>query len=220
MNAIETKVLELIGEDTSSPDVFVDTDTGMAPIRDSINDAIQEIALVSGSRREKYYLPLRQDQMFYRFALNDGYMGWIVGCWSLNQKYRLEQTDMMKLSHYDPRWMVPTGEPRSYFQIGLDVIGFWPKPSADSNVIEMDMVVIPESYTDAADRIMLRSDFQYAATHYAVSEYWASRGDASSAAEHFRIYLDTLGLRSLQGDSSEQSYRLSVNKDPWPKETG
>ena len=51
MNELETHVLELIGEDVDSPDVFTDDDAGMAPIRDSINDAIEEISMVSGSNK-------------------------------------------------------------------------------------------------------------------------------------------------------------------------
>ena len=55
MNAVETKVLELIGESTTSPDVFVDTAAGMAPIRDSINDAIQEITILTGGNKRQLY---------------------------------------------------------------------------------------------------------------------------------------------------------------------
>ena len=59
MNALETKVLEMVGEDTTTPDVFTDDETGMAPVRDSLNDAIQEIVSLTGSKVSKYYLPLR-----------------------------------------------------------------------------------------------------------------------------------------------------------------
>ena len=52
MNELETHVLELIGESTSSPDVFADTDKGMAPIRDSLNDAIKKSLWCQGRTRE------------------------------------------------------------------------------------------------------------------------------------------------------------------------
>ena len=60
MNTLETHVLELIGEDTDSPDVFTDDDDGMAQIRGSLNDAIEEIIIVSGSYKENYHLPLKE----------------------------------------------------------------------------------------------------------------------------------------------------------------
>ena len=59
MNTLERHVLELIGEDPDSPDVFTDTEDGMKPIRDSLNDAIEEISMVSGSNKRVYTLPLR-----------------------------------------------------------------------------------------------------------------------------------------------------------------
>jgi len=219
MNAIETKVLELIGEDPDSPDVFLDTAAGMAPIRDSINDAIEEITMLTGSRKEKYQLPLRQEQTFYRFALNNGHIGWVTDAWSVNQRYRLEQTDLTRLSFHDPRWMVTNAEPRAYLQIGHDVVGFWPKPSTDSNVIELTFVVIPERYAYDTDRIMLRDDYHYAAVHYAVSEYWASRGDAGEAETHFQLYLDSLGLRKGLKFGSDRNFAFQTAKDPWPKDT-
>lgn len=219
MNAIETKVLELIGEDPDSPDVFVDTDAGMAPIRDSINDAIEEITMLTGARQEKYQLPLRKEQTFYRIILNNGQLGWVTDAWSVNQRYRLEQTDLTKLSYFDPRWLTTNAEPRAYMQVGQDVIGVWPKPSTDSNVIEFTMVIIPERYTSDLDRVMLRSDYEYAAIHYAVAEYWASRGDANEASTHFQMYLDALGLREKYQFGHDTTYRLSTQKEPWPKDT-
>jgi hypothetical protein len=64
MNALETHVLELIGESTDSPDVFTDDDEGLEPIRESLNDAIEEIVLVTGSYTEKYQILLVEDQSF------------------------------------------------------------------------------------------------------------------------------------------------------------
>lgn len=218
MNALETKVLEIIGENPDDPDVFTDDDEGIAPIRDSLNDAIQEIALLSSGKVSKYYLPLRQEQMFYRFALNYGHFGWVTDAWSINQRYRLEQTSVIRLSANDPRWMVTNAEPRSYFHVGHDVVGFWPKPSGDSNTIELTIVEIPGAYDNDADRINLREEMQYAAVHYAVAEYWASRGDAREADTHFGQYLSALGLREKLGHR-DTAPRVATIKEPYPRET-
>ena len=213
MNALETKVLELIGEDTDSPDVFLDTDAGMAQIRDSLNDAIQEIVMVTGSKVSKYYLPLRQDQTFYRFALNTGHLGWVTDAWSVNNRRRLDQTDLLKLASQDPRWMVSGADPREYFQIGLDVIGFYPKPASDSNTIELTLVEIPAAYETDTDRVNLRDDFHYAAVNYAVSEYWASRGDARQADTYMAHYLGALGLREVYTASHDRIPRFQTKSE-------
>ena len=219
MNALERRVLEGIGENPDSPDVFLDTDAGMAPIRDSLNDAIQEIALLTGMYKRQYLLPLRKGQMFYRFKLQNGYLGWVTDVWDVNRKFRLEQTSLIKLSSYDPRWMVGSGFPESYVQLGDDVIGFHKKPSASSNVMELTIVEIPHAYVTDTERVKLRESFQYAAVLFAIGEYWASRGDVQEARAFGVRYLDALGLKDKYSPSQEGIPTFSTNKEPIPKVT-
>jgi len=218
MNILERKVLELIGEDPDSPDVFKDTDAGMAPIRDSLNDAIQEISMLTGSHKRQYLLPLRTGQAFYRFKLQNGYLGWVTDVWDVDRKFRLEQTSVNKLANYDPRWMVGAGFPEAYMQIGEDVIGFYKKPSASTNAMELTIVEIPRAYTTDTEKIRLRESFQYAAVLFAVGEYWASRGDALEAKAYGARYLDVLGIKEQY--SPQQTFpRLQSNKEPHPTVT-
>lgn len=212
MNELETKVLEIIGESTSSPDVFADTDDGLEPIRDSINDAIQEIVSITGSKREDYYLPLRQEQMFYRLQPNTGFFGWVVDAWNINVRRRLRQTDLIALAKRDPRWMVPTGEPREYIQLGTNIVGLYPKPSGDSNTLKLTIVQIPAPYKTSADRLHVRDEFRDAVVNYAVAEYWASRGDVRSADTHFGYYLKTVGIRDTLSEHRDWSPRMQTEK--------
>jgi hypothetical protein len=220
MNKLETMVLELIGENVSSPDVFQDTDAGLEPIRDSLNDAIQEIVMLTGSKKSEYYLPLREGHMFYRLALTTGNLGWITDAWLVSQQYRLEQSDVIKLSAYDPLWMKVSAQPRAYFQLGADVIGIWPKPSGSSGLLRLTIVEIPDAYEGSGDRINLRREYEHAASNYAVAEYWASRGDAQQAATFFGYYMDTLGIGDQASEDRDRTPGGQTRKDPWPKETG
>jgi hypothetical protein len=219
MNALEEKVLELIGEDPDSPDVFTDDDDGMAPIRDSINDAIAEIVTLTGGHKRQYFLPLRSGVIFYRFRLPHGDLGWITDVWSTTRRQRLEQTDLIRLTSHDPRWMVPSGNPEAYVPIGQDVIGFYPKPSGDSDVMEITLVEIPHAYQSDRDRVKLREAFTYATVNYAVAEYWASRGDAVEAQKHMQLYVDALGLRQDYVQQTEAMRRVEGRKEPWPTVT-
>lgn len=216
MNLLERKVLELIGEDVDSPDVF--DDDGIQPIRDSVNDAIQEIAILTGGYKRKYSLPLRQGQMFYRFGLRTGYFGWIADVWDTTRQIRLEQTDVVRLSSYDYRWMVGSGFPEAYMQLGADLIGVYKKPSASANVLEVTLVEIPYPYESEDDRVKLRDSFQFAAVHYAVGEFWASRGDAKEASLHGNKYLQALGLKDGYQMISRSPAQQTA-KEPWPKST-
>lgn len=212
INALETRVLQLIGENIASPDVFTDTASGMAPIRDSLNDAIQEIVGLTGSYKEKYYLPLNSSQTFYRMTFSRGVYGWVADAWLVNQGRRLVQTDLIKLNKKDPRWMVSTGTPWEYFLIGMDVIGFYHKPSSTSDLVELSCIVIPNEYKEGTDRIKIRDEFQWAAVHFAVSEYWASRGDAGEAIKHHQIYLQLLDMQSVYPLAQEEPKALKTVK--------
>ena len=213
MNILERKVLELIGEDPDAPDVFVDTDAGMAPVRDSLNDAIQEISMLTGGYKRQYFLPLRSGQAFYRFKLPNGYLGWVTDVWDIERKWRLTQTSTTKLSSQDPRWMVGSGFPEQYMQIGEDVIGFYRKPSASTGMMEITIVEIPDAYETSTERIKLRDSFQYAAVLFAVGEYWATRGDVQEARAYGVRYLDALGLREEYAPARENIPRLATNKE-------
>ena len=213
MNILEERVLQLIGEDPESPDIYPDTDDGLEPVRDSLNDAIEEITMISGSYQRKYYVPLIENQMFYRMNFSPASLGWITEAWLVNQKRRLVQKDLIYLSKQDPRWMISTGSQLVYVPIGDDIVAFWRRPSASSDVVELKCVVIPSRYERSVDRIKLRTEYQWAAVHYAVSEWWASRGDAREALKHHNAYLGLLGLRELYPYSREKFYQNRTTKE-------
>lgn len=218
MNILEEQVLRLIGEDVDSPDVFTDDSTGLAQIRESLNDAIEEIALVTGGTRGVYHAPLRADSALYRVSLSSGHLAWVTDVWLYGQKRRLEQTDLRRLWNHNPRWMRNSGAPHSYFQIGWRVIGFWPKPAA-TDMARLDCVIAPSRYTLDTDRIKLRKSFQWAAVHFAVSEFWAGRGDARTALSHYQRYIEAVGLQRLYPLAAERRRQFQTEKEPWPKST-
>lgn len=212
MNTLETKVLQIIGESTSSPDVFTDDSTGMAQIRESLNDAIEEICMVTGSKRRTYHIPLEEDAAFYKITSERDRFAWAVSVWLVDQKRQLEQTDFVKLLYDNWRFLYRSGTPLRYYMIGVDKIGLDPIPSADSDMLEVRSVVIPDRYTIDTDRIKIRAQFQWAAVHYAVSEYFASRGDVKRAVRSFYKYLEQIGLQELYPEYAERQWEYKTVK--------
>ncbi len=212
ISSLETHILELIGENTTTPDVFTDTDSGMLQIRDSVNDAVEEISLLKGSHKAIYHLPLVADQAFYRLRMGRGEFGWVTDAWLVNEKRRLVQTDITRLGMEDPRWMERSGRPTHYFHVGQDVVGIHQKPSGTSDVLELTVAVIPERYTSGTDRVKIRDDFKWAVVHYAVSEYWASRGDAVSALDHFQKYLTAINMQKLYPKMNDRFVKFGSPK--------
>lgn len=206
MNDLEKDVLIIIGENVDSPDVF--TSSNITPIRDSVNDAIEEIAMVSGLYRERYSIPLYQDQAFYRVKFTRGIFGFVVSAWLRGNKRPLDQTDIIKLTAENPRFLRQAGPPREYLQIGMDVIGVVPKPGSSSDILELDCAVIPERYSSDDDRLKLRETFKKAIVSYAASEYYASRGDAKEASMHYKDYLDHVPFFKDYKESAEYTPRV------------
>ncbi|MHB8123107.1 MAG: hypothetical protein ACYDG4_13235 [Desulfuromonadaceae bacterium] len=212
MNDLERNVLERIGESISSPDVFTDDSTGMALIRGSLNDAIEEVAMLTGSVKRSYYILLRAQQAFYRMDFKRDRFGWITDVWLPVVKRRLDQTDLIKLTAFNPRWMKNNGTPQAYGQI-QSVFYTWPTPSAQC-VAELTCVVVPERYVDDTDRLKIKAMFNEAAVNYAVGEYYASTGDAKQAVDHHKRYLDILGVHGFYPDSYERQWSFRTEKQP------
>jgi len=215
MNTIERHVLELIGEDPETPDVFSD----ISPIRESINDAIEEISIVTGCYKETYHLSLKAYRNFYSLSTKRGSIAWITDVWLQSLKRRMEQTDLIRLNAFNPRWLKNTGSPEAYLPIGFNNIGVWPAPSADGSILEIWSVMIPSRYTEDTDRIKLRDTWEWAAAHYAVGEYYASIGEVKQAIMHHNDYLKKVGVKAQYPYATERLNYYRSEKEPWPKVT-
>lgn len=212
MNDIETAVLEMIGEDPTSPDVFSDDAAGMDQIRQSLNDGIQEIAMLTGGLRRRVRVPLYAGAIFYRLDLSQDYFAWPVSCWLINQKRRIPQKDILWLNKANPRWMIGSGSPLYYYMIGFDKIGLDRAPTSSGDILELDCVLVPGRYTEDDERVKLREEYKWAAIHFAVSEFWASRGDANEAKMHFAEYVNHVGIQELYPITNERVFVYRTDK--------
>lgn len=203
MNSIEKHVLRLIGENIDSPDVFAD----ITPIRNSVNDAIQELCMVTGSYKRTYLLPLYNDRQFYRLGWEKDHFGYIVEAWDRTRGTRLIHTDLMALSEVDPWWMKLAGYPEYYMQIGSEFLAIYRKPSANGIVLELNCVCIPKAYTEDTDPVKVSEAYERAAAYLATSEFYASRGDAVRGKEYLEKYIDTAGLMTLRPEQAERQYQ-------------
>ena len=209
MNDLETQVLKVIEENTDSPDVFTDDTTGMAQIRDSVNQGVQMLCMVTGSYHKNYFLPLREDCQFYRLQWERDHFGYVNQAWDRQRQYRLDQTSIGKLNHEDPRWMESTGPAECYFHLGHNVLGIYMKPSDSDRVLELDCVVIPQDYVTGNDPVKIREAFERATIQLAVSEFYASRGNAERATEWLKKALETAGLKKMNPWYAEQTHQFS-----------
>lgn len=205
MNILESQVLRIIAENTDAPDVFTDTPAGLVLIRGSLNDAIAELSLVTGSYTRTYYLPLFVNRQWYRLAPVADYVVFFQTVWDREHHYRLTRNDFCTLKLQDPFFLRRQGRPLQYVTAGFDYIGFYPIPSEDGKVLELTSACIPHPYMSDTDPIKLREQFQRAAVQYAAAEFFASRGDAKRADYFFQRYTEIAGLFASTPEYADRS---------------
>jgi hypothetical protein len=213
MNNLESHVLRLIGEDISSPDVFTNDTTGLTQIRDSLNDGIQGLCLASGLYTRTYHLALLENRQFYRLAPMEDYYGYVIEAFDRENRRRLRQIDLLSLSLNDPGFMKTGGPVTHYMQVGLDHIGFWRYPTSKGVVIELNCVCIPAAYATSSNVVKIRQAYQRSAVYYAVSEFYASRGDATRANDYLKNCIETAGMMYLHPQQAESQWQMKGNND-------
>jgi len=211
LTRIEQTVLRRIGEDTTNPDAFSD----ITPIRDSINDAIEEILILTGSNKQRITVKLNDGITIYDLvAPESGRVAWISRVWLQDRKMPLVQTHPIALSRMSADWLRWTGTPTMYFPIHPDKIAVYPRPTADGDMLEIWAAVLPARYDDDDAYLPIQVDYEQALTDYAVSQYWASRGDANEAARVYRRYAEAVGLAGKEAVSDEAMRGLKGNPRP------
>jgi len=208
MNTLETHVLRLIGENLTSPDVFTDDDTGMAQIRTSLNDAIQDINMVTGGYSRRYWLSTVENRAFYRLSSETDHILYIKSAWDRENKIKLRQTDLTTLRKQDPEWLKHSGTPLAYCWIGWEYFVLYQVPTAKGRVIDLECVCVPKAYDSDKALVKIRERYHDGAVHYAVSEYFASRGDAARATEHITKGLEVTKLTALRPQSPERTWQF------------
>jgi hypothetical protein len=206
MNTLESRVLDLIGENTDTPDVF--DDTGIEEIRSHLNDAIEEVCLITGCYKRVWQVPLKANCYFYEIQAERDQFGWFDSVYSTTNKRLLEQTDMVGLMHLDSRWLYATGNPSHYVPIGSNYFVIYPAMASSVGTLEVTGVAIPDRYTTDTDRIKLRHSFEWATVNRAVSEFWATRGDAQTAARYFQIYAQESLLPQMYPEMYERRWQF------------
>jgi hypothetical protein len=210
-NTIEKTVMDLIGENSESPDVFTDA-SGIEEIRSHVNDAIEEICVITGCHKRVWHVPLRGNSVFYRLDQGRDQFAWFDTVYLIGTKRLLEQTDFEGLEWLDSRWMSSTGTPSHYAPIGVSKFAIYPSAASDSDTLEITGVAVPSRYTEDTDRIKLRKSFEWAVVNRAVSEFWATRGDAASAAKAFGLYASEVGLTKMYPEYYERRWQFQGRK--------
>lgn len=164
--------------------------------------------MVTGSYTRTVHVPLQLDQVWYRLEGQPDYVCWVTQVWDRDRHCKLTKTDVVELTARDPDWLTTTGYPVSYMQIGTDYLGVYMVPSASGAVLEVTMACIPKAYSTDGGEIKVSDGFQRATVSLAISEFYASRGDANRANEYYAKYLETANLMQLSPTYQPRIYQF------------
>jgi len=219
MKDLEKKVAAIVAEDIVSPDLF--TSSAITPIRDSLNDAIQEVCMLTGSYTRTYHVNTQENQYVYDIEMNRDHFGYVLQAWNRSMDWQLERTDVKSMMIADPGWFDGgtsgrTGNQYKYFQVGYSQVGFWYIPSSSGLVIELKVMAVPQAYTDDDDPIRMRGQWEDAIVNYAASEQFASRGDSNRATEYYTAYLEGMGVIDMHPEHADRMYTMGDHGSrPW-----
>ncbi len=186
MNSIENRILRAIGEDPSSPDVF--TSSNLTPIRDSVNDAMEELCTLSDSIVNVYKLPLIADTNLYKMEWAGNQLCYVASVLLPETQKQLRATTLSAVEKYDRRWMSTVGTPTMFFPLGVDLLGLYPMYSDEGYYADIRCVVLPNRYETSTEPIQIRGDWEDAVVNYAVAEYFLGVGDLEKSIRWFSEY--------------------------------
>jgi len=212
---IEKRVLRIIGEDTDNPDVY--TDANITPIRDSVNDAIEEMCTMTDTFVVKYRVPIIADTYFYKLAFTSAQFCYILRARLPDKGRVLAQSRVGEVADNDYRWLDSTNTPSVYFPIGVEYVGFYPIYSENGHHVELDCAVLPLRYSTDDTVIQLRDDFKDAAAYYAAAEYFLSVADVEKYGYWFAEYSRAASRFGFRGRMSDYSPSLKNRMTPIPR---
>lgn len=190
INTIEQVILEMIQEDLATADNWDGTDE----VRDWIADGIDELCSLGRFYRRRLYVPLRADASVYQFSPTRDVVIQVKGMWLQNQDRRLDQTDFVKLTREDPRWLLTRGSPWQYIILDFTKFLVYPCYSSAQDVVEVDAVLLPEPYTTARDLIEVHDGYEDGLVHYCRSMlYLRIPGRLQDAVGEYQRFLEYAG---------------------------
>lgn len=152
---LEREVLERIGEDETLPDNF----TGEDEVRDAVVDALDEYCMLTRSLRKTLLIPLRGEVNVYVMGAEDTVIG-VLGARLKGQKRRLEHVGLETLKRDDPLWLRTRGSPWRYSVLDFTKLLIYPCYGEDVEILEVDVIYVPDAYTEGEFVPEVRGAFQ------------------------------------------------------------
>lgn len=193
-------VMDIVGEDSSAPTYW--TSSNDIEIEDYINDAIEEVCVLTGMYKQDLVLPLHASRDYYR--LDPGKGGEFLYVDSIRvepEGYSLGMSDTTKLTREDYNWMTRTGTPRTFFFVNPDMIRVVPMAGTAGQSLEILASTIPPTYTLDDEVVDLDESLISVVIAYAASMILLSMRSFPKSSYWLKVYMEGVGRSSKEGTS-------------------
>lgn len=200
LSVVKKMVMDIIGEDSSSPTYW--TSSNDIELEDYINDAVEEVCVLSGVYTQDLLLPLHASRDYY--SLDPGKGGeflYVNSVRVIPEGYSVGMSDPLKLTREDYNWMTRTGTPRTFFFVNPDMLRVVPMSSTEGQSLEILASTIPPTYTLDSEVIDLDESLISVVVAYAASMIFLSMRAFPKASLWSKVYMEGIGRTSKEGTS-------------------
>lgn len=194
-NNIENEILRVSGENIDTPDVFIEGSAELLMLRTFINDAIQELCMLSGVYRKNYILTTKTNRMFYRIVPQYDYISFINFILDRSRQLKLVKTELESIAKIDSFFLQRNGNASHYVMFGNEFLMLYPKPTS-SYALTINFTAIPKSYTESTDPIKIRKDYERAVIYDSLSKYYAYNRELDKAVDYMKMAYETAKIDS------------------------
>lgn len=188
---IETLVLELMGENFTTPDNWSNTDD----LRYELSDALDELCMRNELIVEWVDVALKANTNFYAVEFPGFYPLWFRRARLIEQDRDLSFCGIVSLGKEDPRWIKTIGSPYRVVGLSSNLIAVYPCYATDGGVISIECIGTMKPYDDEKTFRGLKGNFEEALIHYGKYVlYLQTAGGEQKAMEEFKEFLRVAGM--------------------------
>lgn len=209
LSGLEQQVLEELGDDSTSPDIY-DVDPDM---REAICDAIDEACINSPFYEKEFFIKLSANVAFYSISPQWGYPLYVRSARISGSDVPLVPSTLGRLVRESPQFLIDRGTPRTFVSISPSIILFHPCNSVAEDTIRISLVYTPKPYVDGRQVLTIREEFENALIHYAkYHKLLQTKGSFDEAIFEYSEYLKTLGMMGAIKDHARQLAKVRFSQ--------
>jgi NTP pyrophosphatase (non-canonical NTP hydrolase) len=206
---IEEQVLEELGEDTGSLEVW----TGSPDLREAIADAVDEVSMTAPYFQTDFIVKLEANIAFYELSLEDGYPLYVRSARIMDRDTRLVAYTMGQLILEDRQFLLSRGTPRGYASLAPDIVMVAPCNSTTTDVLKLSLVYAPRHYGQHNEFVTIREELEKGLIHYGkYHKLLQVKGSFREAMSEYEEYLRTFGLTSQMKEHAQALRRLRFSE--------